>query len=86
MEAALFTSIVGAVVSLATQLAKKLRIPGRLVVAVFSIGAAGLFTAYNLYLPEELRQATSMFFVGTWGTAVMFYDYFLKNLFNPVKE
>jgi len=80
MEAALFTVMVGGIISVVTQLAKKLKIPGKWIVAVFSIVVAGFYTIYNLYLPEEIRQTASMFFLGTWGTAVIFYDYLLKNV------
>jgi len=78
MDSGLFVILVGAVGTFITAYSAKWGIDGRLGAALFAIAAGAFYSAFNLFLPEGVKEYIIVFVIATWGSAVIIYDYLIK--------
>lgn len=72
--------IAGVIITFIIQLSKKWWISNRILLAVFVIIAAAIYTAYQYFVDEVTRAEVTKFTTSTLGSAVIFYEYFVRNL------
>jgi len=70
--------IAGALVTLLIQLSKKWGISNRFLLAVFVIVAALIYSSYQYFVDEVTKAQVTQFATSTLGSAVIFYEYFVK--------
>lgn len=70
--------VIGAIITVLTQIAKKWNISNRLVLAGFVIIAALGYSAFQYFVDEVTKEQITSFTASTFGSAVFFYEYFVR--------
>jgi undecaprenyl pyrophosphate phosphatase UppP len=83
---ALIAVIAGAIVTLLIQLSQKWGISNRFLLAVFVIVAAALYSTYQYFVDDVTKAQVAQFATSTLGSAVIFYEYFVKIIQQQTKS
>ena len=75
MESALLIAGSGILLSLITELSKRLNLNPRGTVFILAVLVGVGAQVYKTFLPADLQEFITVFFLGAWGTSVIFYDY-----------
>jgi len=70
--------ILGAIITLLTQFSKRSGLSNRLVLAIFVIIVAAAYTSYQFFADEVIKAQVAAFSAQTFGSAVFFYEYFVR--------
>lgn len=79
LESLLVSTLAGAVIAVITEFAKRFGVSTRVVLAAVTVGAALAYTAFDFFVPTELKQSVIQFATQSLGTAVVFYEFVYKN-------
>lgn len=82
---ALIIGLGGALVSFATELAKKLKVHPRVLVAGFSIVLGLIYQLWMVFVPAALQIHAAEFIGGAMMTATFVYEWFLKDIFKGME-
>lgn len=74
----IIVTLMGVLMSFITQLAKKWGISPKTLLIGMSIGIALGMTAFQTFLPENMKKQIMLFAQSSLGMAVVIYEFFIK--------
>jgi hypothetical protein len=72
--------ITGAIYTAIIQMAKKFNVNSRYFVLGVALIGGMAYSVFQMYFPETLKENVTMFFLNSWATSVLLYEFLIKPL------